>query len=62
MSTGLIQSITYDAEKLELRIHFSDGRITIHRSVPDSIRAAFVAAASQADFYMTYVREQFPRA
>ncbi len=62
MSASLIQSIAYDEEKLELRIVFADGRIAVHRGVPDTIYAAFASAAAQADFYMTHVREQFPRA
>ena len=62
MSAGLIQSITYDEAKLELRIVFADGRIAVHRGVPDTIYAAFASAPAQTDFYMTYVREQFPRA
>ena len=59
--SGLIQSISYDEEKLELRVALSDGHLAIHRGVPSAMHAALMAADQKSTFYMTHVREQFSR-
>ena len=58
--SATIKSISYDAEKLELRVAFADGRTAIHRAVPSAIHATLSASGQQAAFYVANVSGQFP--
>ena len=63
MASGeTIQSIDYDAEKQELRVTFADGRMVLHPGVPGAIRAGFAGPPDLMQFYITHIREPFPRA
>ena len=58
--SGVIKSNSYDEEKQELRVAFSDDRIAIHRGVPSGVHAALAQSSQQAAFYVANVRDQFP--
>lgn len=60
MAPNAIASIAYDPAKLELRIVFANGRLTLHRGVPEAIHAALQASERQAEFYIAHIRGQYP--
>ena len=62
MAPNAIASITYDPAKLELRVAFANGRLALHRGVPEAIHAALQASETQAEFYMAHIRGQYPSA
>ncbi|WP_425348865.1 KTSC domain-containing protein [Pararhizobium antarcticum] len=59
LQSKLIESVVYDAESQDLRIHMCNGQIREFSSVPTSVFENLVRARSAGRFYMDNIRGQY---
>ncbi|MFM2421913.1 MAG: hypothetical protein RL291_443 [Pseudomonadota bacterium] len=55
-----VSTVDYNPEQKVLRVTLG-GQTFIHRDVPSSVHAALIAAANQAQFYVSQIRDVYPR-
>jgi hypothetical protein len=60
MPSGVIRDSTYDADRHELTVRFSNGRAYVYSLVPAAVAAALAAAPSKGAYFNAHVRDRFP--
>lgn len=60
MPSGVIRDSSYDADRHELTVSFTNGRVYIYSLVPATVAAALASAPSRGAFFNTHIREHYP--
>ena len=60
MPSGVIRDSSYDADRHELTVRFSNGRAYVYSLVPAAVAAALAGAPSKGAYFNAHVRDRFP--
>jgi lysyl-tRNA synthetase class 2 len=60
MPSQVIRALAYDADRNELTVGFTSGRIYVYSLIPPAVFAALEATASKGAFFNQHIRDRYP--
>lgn len=56
----MLKSIGYEPADATLEVEFRDGRVYVHRIVPESVYLDFLASESKGTYYRAHIQDHYP--
>jgi KTSC domain len=60
MPSQVIRAFAYDADRHELTVHFTSGKVYVYSLVPSAVAAQLEAAPGKGAYFNAHVRDRYP--